>query len=322
MSAKSLSRPCFARTLALVLLVTALGAATLITPSKARAASSPGEPTTPDLKNTPERIIALNWSATESLLLLGVTPVGVADRDGYPEWVKEPALPDSASNVGRRSAPSPSAIAELKPDLIVASSQLAPAKEQMERIAPAYFARVYTGDKAPFEEARDMLLTLGDMLDRKERAEKVLKDVQQSLAKNRARLEKAGLTDKPIALMGFMDDRHVRVNAPNGLFQTALDGLGLKNAWQKPGNNWGFSLIGLDKLAGLKDARLVAVAPIPGTVKKSLRNSPFWHSLPAVQQKEVYQVDTVWTFGGVYAVKRMGQELTDALLGDGQANVR
>ncbi|HEY9120606.1 MAG TPA: iron-siderophore ABC transporter substrate-binding protein, partial [Marinobacter sp.] len=35
------------------------------------------------LEDTPKRIVTLNWAATEALLLLGVTPVGMADRDGY-----------------------------------------------------------------------------------------------------------------------------------------------------------------------------------------------------------------------------------------------
>ncbi|MDX1559837.1 MAG: ABC transporter substrate-binding protein, partial [Marinobacter sp.] len=85
-------------------------------PVLASAASWQHERGTVTLDQTPERVIALNWAATEALLLLGVTPIGVADRDGYNVWVKEPELPEGVANIGTRVAPSLEAIAELKPD--------------------------------------------------------------------------------------------------------------------------------------------------------------------------------------------------------------
>ena len=71
------------------------GAALLLSllPVFAGAASWQHEQGTLTLDKTPERVIALNWAATEALLLLGVTPIGVADRDGYNAWVREPELP-------------------------------------------------------------------------------------------------------------------------------------------------------------------------------------------------------------------------------------
>ena len=113
------------------------GAALLLSllPVFAGAASWQHEQGTLTLDKTPERVIALNWAATEALLLLGVTPIGVADRDGYNAWVREPELPEGVANVGTRVAPSLEAIAELKPDLIVTSSEMAPAANLLERIS-------------------------------------------------------------------------------------------------------------------------------------------------------------------------------------------
>ena len=163
------------------------------------------------LDKTPQRVIALNWAATEALLLLGVTPVGVADRDGYSVWVKEPELPEGVANIGTRVAPSLEAIAELKPDLIVTSSEMAPAANLLERIAPTYVVSVYKKGSNPYEKASDMLTTLGDMLDREERAAAVLNDINRTLQTQRRRLENANLTERPVALVNFLDDRHVRV---------------------------------------------------------------------------------------------------------------
>ena len=274
------------------------------------------------LDKTPQRVIALNWAATEALLLLGVTPVGVADRDGYSVWVKEPELPEGVANIGTRVAPSLEAIAELKPDLIVTSSEMAPAANLLERIAPTYVVSVYKKGSNPYEQASDMLTTLGDMLDREERAAAVLNDINRTLQTQRRRLENANLTERPVALVNFLDDRHVRVYAPNGLYQSALDALGLENAWSQPGNYWGFSVAGLEALAPYQDTRIVVIAPTLPGVSDTLADSPFWTYLPPVQRDQVHQIDPVWPFGGVFPVKRLATLLADSLIAGGSDNVR
>ncbi|MCR9189309.1 MAG: ABC transporter substrate-binding protein [Alteromonadaceae bacterium] len=300
------------------------GAALLLSllPIFAGAASWHHEQGTLTLNKTPERVIALNWAATEALLLLGVTPIGVADRDGYNVWVREPELPEGVANIGTRVAPSLEAIAELKPDLIVTSSEMAPAANLLERIAPTYVVSVYKQGSRPFEKASDMLTTLGEMLNREERAKAVLNDIDQTLQTQRRRLENAGLTERPVALVNFLDDRHVRVYAPNGLFQSALDALGLENAWPHSGNYWGFSVVGLEAIAPYQDSRIVVISPTLPGLSDTLANSPFWTYLPPVQRNQVYQIDPVWPFGGVFPVKRLATLLAEGLLAGGSDNVR
>lgn len=310
-----------AATLALMLIVTLL-----TDPADARAGERwvdgsrqwRHEAGTLTLNAPPTRIVALNWAATEALLLLGITPVGVADRDGYGTWVQAPALPDAGvANVGSRSAPSLEAIAELKPDLIVTSAELAPAASQLEALAPTYVISLYTPGADPFERATRQLRTLADMTGRRARAERVLAELNATLDQERARLADAGLAGIPVALVNFLDTRHVRIYARNGLYQTVLDRLGLVNAWQAPGNFWGFSVTGLDALAATPDARLAVIAPTPPGLADSLAESPFWTYLPSVQKHRVYPVEATWPFGGVYPIQRLARALTDRLLAGG-----
>ena len=51
-------------------------------------------------EETPRRIVSLSWALTEMLVELDVTPVGVADVDGYRQWVGQPALPEAVVGVG------------------------------------------------------------------------------------------------------------------------------------------------------------------------------------------------------------------------------
>lgn len=274
------------------------------------------------LDEPPKRIITLNWAATEAVLLLGETPVGVADRDGYDVWVKEPELPEGVHNIGTRVAPSLEAIAELEPDLIVTSAEMAPAADLLERIAPTYVISVYKNGSRPFEKASEMLTTLGEMLGREDRANAILADIEQTLDTQHQRLEKAGMTDRPVALVNFLDDRHVRIYAPNSLYQYALNALGLENAWPREGNFWGFSVVGLEAIAPYQESRIVVISPILPGLADTLAHSPFWTYLPAVRRNEVYQTDAVWPFGGVFPVKRLAVMLADTLLEGGSDNVR
>ncbi|MGM0571023.1 iron-siderophore ABC transporter substrate-binding protein [Marinobacter sp.] len=302
--------------------VVVLGACLLAFTAPGMAQTWTHEGGTLTLNEPPERIVALNWAATETLLLLGITPVGVADKAGYSTWVQEPALPGDVANVGTRVAPSLEAIAELKPDLIVTSTEMAPAARLLERIAPTYVISVYTQDSQPFERAREMLLTLGQMTGREDRAESVLADIEQTLGQQRERLEQAGLTDKPVALLNFLDDRHIRIYTPDGLYQKTLDSLGLSNAWQDAGNFWGFASTGLEAVADTRNSRVVVIDPLVPGLADSLASSPFWTYLPAVRNHEIYRVPATWPFGGVYPVKRLAVALTDALIEGGSDNVR
>ncbi|HLV78326.1 MAG TPA: ABC transporter substrate-binding protein [Marinobacter sp.] len=273
------------------------------------------------LEQPPERIVALNWAAAESLLLLGITPVGVADLPGYSTWVREPEMPDHVANVGTRVAPSLETIAELKPDLIVTSAEMAPAAELLQRIAPTYVISVYKDGTRPFEKAREMLRTLADMTGRSEQADAILADIDTTLEHQRHRLRQAELARKPIALVSFLDDRHVRIYTSNSLFQTALDQLGLANAWPGEGNYWGFSAISLDAIADTPESRLVVIEPLAPGLPATLSQSPFWTYLPPVRNREVYQIPPAWPFGGILPVKRLAVALTDALIGGGQTSV-
>lgn len=291
-------------------------------PPAARADTWQHEQGSVTLKAPPERVVALNWAATETLLLLGVTPVGIADREGYKVWVNEPELPGGIANVGTRVAPSLEAIAELKPDLIVTSSEMAPAANLLQRIAPTYVISVYKAGSRPFEKATEMLTTLAEMLDREQQAQAIISDVEDSLDTQKQRLEEAGLTERPVALVNFLDDRHVRIYAPNGLYQSALNALGLDNAWPHQGNYWGFSVVGLEAIAAYPESRIVVISPTVPGLAEALANSPFWTYLPSVRREQIYQIEPVWPFGGVFPVKRLATLLTDSLLAGGSGNVR
>src|SRR5687768_1335461 len=84
-----------------------------------------------------EKVVALEWNTAENLVALGVMPVGVADVEGYGDWVQSETLDESVTDVGMRGEPSVDAIAGLAPELVLTTTDLPEAViTQIEEFAP------------------------------------------------------------------------------------------------------------------------------------------------------------------------------------------
>ncbi|MFL1405613.1 ABC transporter substrate-binding protein [Marinobacter sp. M1N3S26] len=268
----------------------------------------------------PQRIVALNWWQVEHLLALGVIPVGVADAEGYREWVAQPPLPDTVKSVGARQSPNLEAIRSLNPDLILVSGHLMAAVPALETIAPTLAQTIYEADSNPWVRARQHLITLGRVLDREERAENVLQQAEQELADTRRRLADAGLENQNAFLVRFLDDRRLRIHGNNSMLHQALEQAGLNNAWQRSTNLWGFTPGTLADLGGHPDAWLIYIRPWPEADRQRLLASNLWPYLPMAQSGRITGVGPVWTFGGVLSVPLMARMLADQLTNvDGEA---
>lgn len=263
----------------------------------------------------PQRIVALNWWLTEHLLALGVTPVGVADTDGYREWVVEPPLPASVKSVGRRHAPNLEAIRALEPDLILATSHLEAAVPALETIAPTLVQTTYEAGSNPWQKARENLLALGRLLGREDRARSVIAQIDQELDDTRQRLSDAGLAAQPAFIVRFLDDRRIRVHGDNSMLNQAMERVGLINVWDRATNLWGFTPGTVADLGGHPEAWLIYIQPWPEADRERLQASPLWPYLPMARSGRLTGVGPVWTFGGVLSVPRMASMLAQQLLG-------
>lgn len=262
----------------------------------------------------PKRIVSLNWWLTEHLLALGVTPVGMADPEGYREWVSYPELPKSVKSVGKRHSPNLEAIRALEPDLILVTNHLMAAVPALETIAPTLVQTTYEAGSNPWERAQEHLITLGRALDREAQAQSVLAQAERDLSDTRNRLSRAGLAGEPAFLVRFIDDRRIRVHGDNSMLNQALEQAGLNNVWSRTTNLWGFTPGTVADLGGHPDAWLIYIRPWPEADRQRLMASPLWPYLPMANNGRITSVGPVWTFGGVLSVPRMAHMLADQLL--------
>jgi iron complex transport system substrate-binding protein len=143
-----------------------------------------------EITGTPERVVSVGFNDHDTLLALGVTPVGV--RDWYGEqpsatwpWAQD-ELGDAEPAVLPSTAIEPEAVAALDPDLIVGifSGMTQQEYDLLSRIAPTV-ARP-ADDRDYGTPWRDVTRTYGEALGRSDRAEEVIAEVDAQIAAARA----------------------------------------------------------------------------------------------------------------------------------------
>lgn len=261
------------------------------------------------LRADTQAIATLDWTLAETLVALGAPPQSVAQVDAYHEWVGEPELPDDVIDLGLRTQPNLELLASLEPDRILISPMFANLTPRLERIAPVDNLALYTPGTDTWDEMRELTRKVAERVGREPQGERLIADTERHMATLR---EALGDDHSPLLLVQFMDDRHVRVFADNGLYQAVLERLGLDNAWPGETNAWGFALVGIEALADI-DARLVVIEPLPVGVETQLHKSALWQHLPSVRDGTLVTLPPVWSFGALPSARRFADELTAAL---------
>lgn len=272
----------------------------------------PGDGDRGERGGRPLRVVSLDYGLTETLLELGVEPVGVPDLDGYDRWVVEPELPPDVVDVGSTFAPNVELIQQLDPDLILTTPFLAGIRHRLERVAPTLSLAIYRPEgEGALESARAVTRRLGQRLGRREAADRLIQRVDSTLASARDALRTRG--DVPLYVVRFMDPRHVRVFGENSLFDDVLERLDLPNAWEGETNYWGFSTVGIEALATRREVRLYYFDPPPREVLSTLDRSALWSRLPFVEAGRVHPIPMVLQTGGLPSAERFARLLVERL---------
>jgi iron complex transport system substrate-binding protein len=261
------------------------------------------------------RVAVLDWGLTSTVLSLGITPAGIAEIDLYRRWADDFPIPSHVQDVGLRTEPNLEVLAALKPDLILTTPFSESVRPLLERIAPTRSYATYTPDGQPLNRSMQVLRDIARELRAEAQAEDVITKAETTFAAARRNL--AGHSIPPLLLAGFVDGRHVRIYGANSLFGDVLDRLGLRNAWNRPTNFWGYTLVGIHELAAYPDAQLLAVAPIPADAPLNTAGKGLWQNLPFVRAGRVGSLPTAWAFGDVSSAERFAHSLTRTLL-DGE----
>ena len=269
---------------------------------------------TASFKTTPQKVVALDWVLSETVLSLGVELEGIADAKGYQQWVVKPELNQGVTDVGSRREPNLELLTKLKPDVILISEHMAAAYHQLNKIAPVLVYSVYSQKKQPIESATAITLSLGKLFDQEQRAQQIIADTKQRLHDNGEKIQAAGNSDKPLIFARFINDKTLRVHSQGSLAQATIQAMGLKNDWQEPTNLWGFSNTGVVRLAEHQQTNVMLFGPLTENEKNQLTQSALWQAMEFTRTDSVYELPSIWTFGGLIAAQRFSDHITELLI--------
>ncbi|WNS44626.1 ABC transporter substrate-binding protein [Paenibacillus sp. MMS20-IR301] len=276
-------------------------------PAAAKAAETPAAPAYPltvqdelghevTLNAAPAKIFAPYME--DSLVVLGVKPVGQWSNNGQGQAYLQDQLSDVPLVDFTSGLPSPEAVMAMQPDLIVLHNAYYAENgvyEQYSKIAPTYVFKQAAGD------LDSSVTMLGELLGKQAEAAKGLADYHKKVEAAKAVL--APHTEGKKALIIRFNSRGMfLMGGVYGGFVLASE-LGIaKSDLVAEENSLDLSLELLPQI----DADYIFLANDTAntgeTFYKELTESALWKSIPAVKAGQVYKVDDrYWLGGGVVA---------------------
>ncbi|MFK4111128.1 ABC transporter substrate-binding protein [Streptomyces sp. NPDC002176] len=266
-----------------------------------------------------KNVVGTEWNVVESLVTLGVDPVGVADVKGYQTWDTAAPLRGTPKDIGTRGEPSMDTIASLSPDLIVATTDLpAAAVKQLRRIAPVL--EVKSADATDqIGRMKKNLDLIAQATGTTAQAAEATKTFDAKVAEAKKKLTGAGHAGDEIAFAdGYVAANQVSLRAYTDGSQlgSVNKALGLKNAWKLKGDPaYGLAATdveGLSSLGGDTQFAYIGSDSEGDPFKKELAKNAAWKALPFVKKGAVQRLpDGIWMFGG----PRSMQAYIDAVTG-------
>ncbi|GGQ55598.1 iron-siderophore ABC transporter substrate-binding protein [Streptomyces flaveolus] len=282
-----------------------------------------GKGTEVKLDGPATKVVATEWNVVESLVQLGVDPVGVADVKGYETWDTAAPLRNEPKDIGTRGEPSMDTVASLAPDLIVATTDLPPAAvKQLREVAPVLEVTSADGTDqiGQMLENVDLIAKATGTTDK---AKTVRDDFEAKVAEGKKALAGAGLAGKDIAFAdGYVTSNQVSVRpyTATSLIGEVNEAIGLNNAWKVKGDEaYGLGSTDVEGLTALPEGVQFAyigndedpnATPFTGALAKN----SVWKSLPFVKAGDVHRLDDgIWMFGGPASMSAYIDALVGAL---------
>lgn len=280
----------------------------LITELHARTVADLGDGLS--IEGQPQRVVVLEYSFLDAVVLAGVSPVGIAD-DRRPNRIL-PAIQQrltSYQSVGLRGQPNLEIITNLKPDLIIADKHRHQAiYDELQQIAPTLLLLSYGVE---YQQLIKDAHTIGIALGRQQAMDQALESHQQQMDTYAAQLQ----TQQRL-LLAVSNHRAVTIHASRAFASGVMQRLGLRNAL--PINDErAYIPISFEQLAGMNpDWLFLGDYVVSGSdILQRWRQHPLWPMLDAVKQQQVLSVDpNSWSLArGVFGAEQIAQDLVVAL---------
>ncbi|WP_106814517.1 iron-siderophore ABC transporter substrate-binding protein [Microbacterium timonense] len=273
---------------------------------------------TVSLDQPAEKVAVLEWQQIEDVLSLCLTPVAVADADGYRTWDTAEELPESVESVGTRQEPNLDALFATEPDLVIVEAYTRDDEiiAQLEEYGVPVLATLGANAADPIGQMLDTFDLIAEATGRTERADVVKDEFEQHLADAKAEIAGAApaVTDF-VYFDGWVDGGNVSLRpfGQGSLVGEIGEELGLTNAWTgEVDPAYGLGQTDIEGMTTVGDASLFytgTVDPDSESFVDAAAENPAWASIPAVADGRITAFPGgIWTFGG----PRSAQQIIDA----------
>jgi iron complex transport system substrate-binding protein len=261
----------------------------------------------------PKCIVVAGSGYLDHLLTLGVKPCGAAHGSagsGFPDHLASQL--EGVKYVGGTLEVNLETVALLDPDLIIAMHPAHTSGEfvtNFDPIAPT----VYLNE--PWTDWRKTLEQLGTVLGKQEQATAKLAEFDSLLAGAKTRLDEVVGDEKVLFLRVLPQEIRIYGSAsPTG--DILYNGLGLTPSTATPLDEPARS-ISLELIPEL-DAEHIFLLDQTEDGMATIKASPLWQKIPAVQQGNIYSVDVkIWVQGeGMSAYTQLMKDAVAALAGE------
>ncbi len=270
---------------------------------------------TVELDEPASRVAVLEWQQIEDSLTLCVTPVAVADPDGYGTYVKAEPLPEGVVDVGERGEPDLDALYATDPDLIIVEAFSADDEiiTQLEERGVPVLATVGADASGQIDNMKSVFSLIAEATGRTERADEVLEQFDAHLEEAKAKVAEVDLTTTDFLFFdGWIEGGNVVVRpyGKGALFTELGEQLGLTPAWTDEidaayGDGgvdpaYGLAQTDIEGLTAVGEANLFySDDATPDSYVAELEKSPIWTALPAVAEGRAHAFPAgVWGAGG------------------------
>jgi iron complex transport system substrate-binding protein len=254
------------------------------------------------------KVAVLEWQQIEDVLSLCLTPVAVADAEGYRTWDTAEELPESVESVGTRQEPNLDALFATEPDLVIVEAYTRDDEiiSQLEEYGVPVLATLGADAADPIGQMLETFDLIAQATGRTERADVVKDEFEQHLADAKAEVAGAApaVTDF-VYFDGWVDGGNVSLRpfGQGSLIGEIGEELGLTNAWTgEVDPAYGLGQTDIEGMTTVGDANLFytgTVDPDSESFVDAAAENPAWASIPAVAEDRIAAFPGgIWTFGG------------------------
>ncbi|MCL7746231.1 ABC transporter substrate-binding protein [Halalkalibacter alkaliphilus] len=273
-----------------------------------------------------KKVVVLEWTYAENLLALGMQPAGMADIEGYGDYVNiEPQLDESVTDVGGRQEPNLEAIASIDPDLIIGVSFRHDGMlDQLESIAPTVIFNPYPEDESInlYEEMEITFNEMAKAVGKEAEAQQVLADLEAHYEEAIAKIEAGNLSTNDVILtLAYSGPQapEIRVFTPHSMASIILEKIGLNNIHEPDQFEiFGSSTFNVEGLVKYEDANYLYTVPDTDNIyENQLKGNKVWENLSFVEEDRLYDLGAdTWLYGGPLSAGTLVDQITATMVNE------